>query len=373
MKWSFTIAKLFGTRVQIHLTFLLLLVFVAAQYYFASGAEAAVRGVFLIISVFFCVLLHEFGHVAAALKYGITTPKITLYPIGGIASLTRIPKKPLQELVVAAAGPAVNLTIALIIVLIRGNVPTIPAEGVLTAGFSIIDALFWVNASLFFFNLIPAFPMDGGRMFRALLGLFLSRGTATHLAVTVGQVIAIAGAIWAMSNGQILLTFIAAFIFLAGKGEETMVDQELLLEGHTAGEAGMSDFKTFHLDDKLNKVIDKILEGDQDVFPVINDLKDCIAAISFNEVIAAIQHYGPDAHVRDAVNSVPEQIPESTPAFDAWQKLARSRMAGAAVVDEAGHLKKWLTNRQFSEFMVVQALAGHKPERSLRAAATEEI
>ena len=355
MKWSFSIARIAGTEVRLHLTFVIFIVAVAIQYYFTSGILPALQGTVLLLGVFLCVLLHEFGHVAAALRFGITTPRITLLPIGGVAGLTRIPKIPMQELLVAIAGPAVNIVIALVLIAIRGGVPQWPPSG---AGgeFSMLDSLIWINIALVVFNMIPAFPMDGGRVFRALLTMLMPRVTATHFAARLGQGIAIAGGIWALGTGHLFLALIAVFIFLAGKGEETLVDQESLLEGRSADDAAMSEFHTFQLDDPLRDVIQQILAGDQDCFPVVSDSGDCVAAINFNQVLAAFQHYGEDARVRDAVDAIPPQIKADAPAFDAFQKLVRSRMPGAAVVDENGRLKKWLTTRQFSEFMALCAL-----------------
>ncbi len=355
MKWSFTIAKIAGTRVQLHVTFLFFIILIFGQSYLTQGLSESIRATAFLLSVFFCVLLHEFGHVIAALRYGITTPKITLLPFGGLASMTRIPKKPGEELVVALAGPAVNVVIAAILILIQGGLPGWNGMN-FTDRLPILDALIWVNLVLVMFNLIPAFPMDGGRVFRALLSYRMSRQRATRLAAEVGRVLAVVGSIWAISTGQIMLFFVAIFVFFAGHGEEVMADEEHLLQGHTAGDAAMSDFQTLEMDNSLKKVVDLIIQGNQESFPVINHAGDCIASLDFQEVVLALRTFGVDALVRDAVGTIPEQIRVETPAYEAYQRLLRSKLSGAAVVDGSGRLVKWLTQKNLAEFMVLESL-----------------
>eukprot|EP01031_Cornospumella_fuschlensis_P016581 gene16581-biopygen13992 len=161
MKWSYRIATIAGTEVRIHITFFILLLFVAfTGMRSGQGMESALHAVLFICTMFFCVLLHEFGHVFAARGYGIRTPDITLLPIGGLARLERMPRKPSQELVVAIAGPAVNVVIAAGIWLILGVLPSFEVLGHLERPGQFLEKLMWWNAIMVVFNLIPAFPMD---------------------------------------------------------------------------------------------------------------------------------------------------------------------------------------------------------------------
>jgi len=360
MKWSFTIARIAGTEVRIHGTFVLFLILIAVQAYFTQGgAKPALWTAILFLGVFFCVLLHEFGHAAAALRFGITTPRITLLPIGGVAQMTRIPKEPVKELIIAIAGPLVNVVIAAILIAVQGRFPffvSVPDAASLSAD-SMVNLLIIINISLVVFNLIPAFPMDGGRIFRALLAMFTNRTVATVIAVKVGQVIAIGGLILAVGAGQIIPAIIAVFIFFAGKGEEAFVAQESLLEGRTAGEAGMTEFRSVKMNDRLADVLELVLRGDQDSFPVVNLHGNCVAALSFPDILAALQQGG--VLVSDAVAVIPRQISAKTSAFEALQALMESGHCGAAVIDEEGKMLRWLTIRQLQEFLAVQTLKMH--------------
>src|SRR4051794_27183377 len=185
MTWSIPIGVIGGTAIRIHVTFLLLLLWIAVGHYAQGGTEAAVQGVTFIVLVFACVVLHELGHVFAARRYGVHTPDITLLPIGGVARLARIPEIPGQELVIALAGPAVNVVIAALLYMALGAFPTLAGVEVQNPGVDILARLASVNLFLFLFNLIPAFPMDGGRVLRALLAYRMGFARATQVAASV--------------------------------------------------------------------------------------------------------------------------------------------------------------------------------------------
>jgi Zn-dependent protease len=189
MQWSFPIARVAGSEIRIHLTFFLLLLWIGIAHFQQGGGAAATEGVLFIIAVFACVVLHELGHAIAARRYGIKTPRITLLPIGGIAELEKMPEKPMEEVVVAIAGPLVNVAIAGVLIFVLGAYPDVSTISEIedpSAGF--LARLAVVNIVLVLFNLIPAFPMDGGRVLRALLATHYSRVRATEIAATVGQI-----------------------------------------------------------------------------------------------------------------------------------------------------------------------------------------
>src|ERR1700693_3466059 len=158
MGWSLPVFRIAGIQLRIHVTFLWLIGWLPFRYYEEGGTAAAAGSVFFILLLFACVVLHEFGHAFAAKAFGINTPDITLLPIGGVARLERMPEEPLQELIIAAAGPAVNLIIALCLFITGGSFVYPP-----TAASSLNDVLLTINVVLLLFNLLPAFPMDGGR------------------------------------------------------------------------------------------------------------------------------------------------------------------------------------------------------------------
>lgn len=227
MKWSYKIARIAGTDVKIHLTFLMLLAYIALSN-LKYGAASAIFGVVFVVLVFGCILLHEFGHVFAARKFGIRTPDVTLYPIGGVARLERMPERPVQELIVALAGPAVNVVIAaalsIVLIALGIGVSLTGVGGFAFGGLSsLIVGLVAVNVWLVLFNMIPAFPMDGGRVLRALLAMRMSYARATRIAAKVGRALAVvAGAIGVFYSP--MLVFIAIFIYFAAGQEAAAAD-----------------------------------------------------------------------------------------------------------------------------------------------------
>src|ERR1044071_9790845 len=211
MQWSIKVARVAGTEIRIHFTFLLFLAWIGIGYYQAGGAAAAIQGILFIVLLFGCVLLHEFGHVLAARVYGIRTPDITLLPIGGVARLQRMPDEPWQELVIALAGPLVNVVIALTLFVFVGW-RGFSIEGA-ASGADLLVQLLAINVILVLFNLLPAFPMDGGRVLRALLATRLSYARATQIAASIGQACAfIFGFLGLFGNP--LLIFIALFVYM---------------------------------------------------------------------------------------------------------------------------------------------------------------
>ena len=214
MSWSFPIGTVKGTVIRLHVTFLLFLLWIGVTHYAQGGQRAALEGVLFISLLFLCVLLHEFGHVFAARRYGVQTPDITLLPIGGVARLERIPEKPSEELVVALAGPAVNVVIAALLFLVLGGLPSM-GDGmqVQNSGVGMLERLAWVNISLVVFNLVPAFPMDGGRVLRAMLAYRLGYARGTRIAAGVGQAVAFALGLLGLF-GNPLLIFIALFVYM---------------------------------------------------------------------------------------------------------------------------------------------------------------
>ena len=223
MSWSLNIGKVAGTVVRIHLTFLLFLAWIFAASYASNGKAAAFDGLVFMVLLFLCVLLHEFGHIFTARAFGVATPYVTLLPIGGVAQLERIPEEPWEEFLIAIAGPLVNVAIAIVLVLAFGaTLQPSAASAVDNMAIPLVNRLAAVNVFLAVFNLIPAFPMDGGRVLRALLASKFGFVRATEIAASIGQVVAFAlGFIGLMYNP--ILIFIAIFVYLAAASEAHMV------------------------------------------------------------------------------------------------------------------------------------------------------
>jgi Zn-dependent protease len=228
MRSSVKVASIFGIEVRIHLTFLIFLAWIWLSYYQIAGLSGAIQGVLFILALFACVLLHEFGHAFAARAFGIRTPDITLLPIGGVARLSRIPDTPWQEFVVAIAGPLVNVAIAAALMfLIHGTTDFQNVEHLESPRIELLTKLASVNVMLVLFNLIPAFPMDGGRVLRSLLAMAMPYARATQIAAWIGQGLAIVFVIFGFfANppffGNPLLIFIAYFIFVGAQQEAAM-------------------------------------------------------------------------------------------------------------------------------------------------------
>lgn len=232
MKWSFQLARIAGIDVRIHATFFLLIAWFGTVYFLEGGYGAMVVGLSFIILLFACVVLHEFGHALAARAYGINTPDITLLPIGGIARLERMPDKPWQELVVALAGPAVNVVIAFGLYIVLGRFFGLGDLEQLAEGRgNLLTQLLAINVILVVFNLLPAFPMDGGRVLRALLAMRLSHARATRIAATVGQTVAVLFGLLGLFGGNPFLLFIAVFVFFGARAEADFATFKETAEG----------------------------------------------------------------------------------------------------------------------------------------------
>jgi Zn-dependent protease len=218
MSWSINIGRIAGTAVRIHITFILFLGWIFFANYVAEGLEAALASLVFLVLLFACVLAHEFGHIFTARAFGVATPDVTLLPIGGVARLERIPEEPRQELLIAIAGPLVNVAIALGLVLAGASLQAGDLAAMDSSSVSLVDGLAAVNLFLALFNMIPAFPMDGGRVLRALLATRMGYVRATEIAAKIGQGVAFAlGFVGLLYNP--MLIFIAIFVYLAASGE----------------------------------------------------------------------------------------------------------------------------------------------------------
>src|SRR5690349_18311772 len=271
MKWSFRIGRVSGIDIYVHFTFLLLLGWVVlANLSREGGLDVAIREGLFVLTLFGIIVLHELGHALAARQYGIRTHDITLLPIGGVARLERMPDDPRQELVVALAGPAVNALLAagIYLGLVMGHGLLHPSA-VLQVGGSLLDQLFWVNVTLAVFNLLPAFPMDGGRVLRALLAMRMDYVRATQIAASIGQAMAIVFGLLGLLTNPFLL-FIALFVWIGAAQEASMVQMRTALSGIPVSRAMLTDFHSVAPDDPAKRVLELILAGSQEDFPVVD-------------------------------------------------------------------------------------------------------
>lgn len=357
MKWSFRIATIAGTEVRIHATFFLLLLFVAASG-MAHGIGGAVVSVLLVLAMFACVLLHEFGHVWAARLYGIKTPDITLLPIGGLARLERMPRKPTQELVVAICGPLVNVLIAAAIGLFLG------ASMQLRPDLAFGDlGKFWVNLMqwnlwMVAFNMIPAFPMDGGRVLRAFLAMFTDYAKATRWAASVGQAIAMLAFLAMLISGMLhpFLVLIAIFIFIAAGQEAAMVTQQEAIRGLSVRDAMLTDFRALRPNALLREAVDLLLSGSQQDFPVLDESGGFTGLLSRTKLISALAEHGPGYPAQFVVERCGDGIHPSQGLTEAMERLNASLCPALPVLDpQTGRLVGLLTAENIGEALMIKA------------------
>src|SRR5712671_5508523 len=220
MFWSLNIGSIAGTQVRIHITFLLFLGWIFISGYASGGSQEAWSSLAFLVLLFMCVLAHEFGHIFMARAFGVSTPDVTLLPIGGVARLERIPEKPHEEFLVAIAGPLVNVAISIVLIAVAPTHLNVAHFAAMESPkVSMIDRLAEINLFLAVFNMIPAFPMDGGRVLRALLAIRLGHVRATEIAATIGQWTAFGLGFLGLFSGNPILVFIAIFVYLAAAAE----------------------------------------------------------------------------------------------------------------------------------------------------------
>jgi Zn-dependent protease/CBS domain-containing protein len=353
MKWSWKIARIAGIDVNIHTTFLLLIAFVAISYGVSGGSPAVIaEGVLFILALFGCVLLHEFGHALAARRFGIQTRDITLLPIGGVARLERMPEKPRQELWVALAGPAVNVVIAA--VLFFGLLAFQALEPVsqlsVTSG-NFFERLLAVNLWLVVFNLIPAFPMDGGRVLRALLATRMDYTRATQLAATLGQGLAfLMGLLGLFGNPSLL--FIAFFVWIGAAQEASMVQLKSALSGIPVSRAMLTDFQVLSPTDPLSRPKDLLLSGSQRDFPVAANGSP-VGILTREDLLQALSTKNETILVSFAMQKQFEVIDSSQMLDELSLKLQSSGQNILPVVHN-GVLVGLVTLENIGEFMMIQ-------------------
>ncbi len=353
MPWSPKIGTIAGTAVRIHVTFLLFLAWIFGASYLSAGPQAAWTSLLFMVLLFACVLAHEFGHILTARAFGIATPDVTLLPIGGVARLERIPEQPGQEFLIAIAGPAVNVVIGLALILFAGAHLT---DGHLAAiestRVSMVDRLAVVNLFLAVFNLIPAFPMDGGRVLRALLAYRLGFARATQVAAAIGQAVAFALGFLGLF-GNPLLIFIAIFVYLAAASEAHLVAMRAVAHDVPVGAAMITQYATLQPDAHVDTAIETLLHTSQTEFPVVDPTGRPVGVLNRTDLIRALKQLGPDARVAAAMTADVPTLPNRSSLEDAFRILQEKSAPAVAVVDPAGRLLGLVTAASVGEMLMV--------------------
>lgn len=289
MKWSFKLGRFLGIDIFIHFTFPILLTVIGLAHWMPGRSlGAALGGVLFFALIFLCVLLHEYGHALMARCFGVGTRDITLLPIGGVARLERIPEKPMEEMLVALAGPAMNVLIALALaawLTLEHAWEPLSALGIAEGG--MIERLLAVNVGLVLFNMLPAFPMDGGRVLRAALAMNMDYARATSIAAKVGKVMAVLFAIYGLFTSPMLI-LIAFFVWAGASQEATMAQVRSVVTGATVRDAMVTSFHTVTPSTTLQEMAALMLSGEQRDYPVMKH-EHLIGMLSHADLLTAMQ------------------------------------------------------------------------------------
>ena len=364
MRWSFPVGRLFGVQVLVHATFPLLLIYVALESLAAShDIHRATQMVVLTLLMFGCVLAHEFGHVLTARRFGCQTRNVTILPIGGVANLESLPEKPWQELLMAAAGPLVNAAIVLALL------PIVGLKVLLSSTANDPDALLdnlplmlmAANVFMAVFNLLPAFPMDGGRMLRALLAMRISYVRATQIAARVGRILAVvfcAASFWTSPT----LAIIGVVVWIGAGREASVVTSRALLDGVRVRSAMLTDFGSLSPFDTLGETVSRVIAGVQKSFPVVNQ-GHLMGLLTHRNLVRSLSLRGGDVLVSDVMN---QDYATASPEEQLQQVLARVSVQGQEAtlipVLDGDQLVGLLSLENIGEYLALRdAISRHAP------------
>jgi Zn-dependent protease/CBS domain-containing protein len=354
MGWSIPIFRVAGIQLRIHITFLLLIAWLAFGYYAEGGSAVAASRVIFVLLLFLCVVLHEFGHAFAAKAFGINTPDITLLPIGGVARLERMPEEPVQELVIAVAGPLVNVVIALGLLVAGGGQAFVNPSTSTMEGGGLIAQLMTINILLVLFNLLPAFPMDGGRVLRALLATRLSYARATQIAASVGQgfafVFGFIGLIW-----NPFLIFIALFVYIGASQEAALAQMKDVSRRFPVSSAMVREFRTLPENATLQEAVDALLATSQHDFPVVDETGNVAGVLTRHDLIAALRKNDPTLRVGDVMRRDIPTVTTGTRFEDAFRIMQECNCPAVPVLDSMKRLVGLLTPENVTELMMIQS------------------
>jgi Zn-dependent protease/predicted transcriptional regulator len=355
VKWSWKLARVAGIDIYVHATFLLLLAWIALGAYQQGGAPAAINGVLFILAVFASVVLHEYGHALTARRFGVNTKDIILLPIGGVARLERMPDDPKQELLIAIAGPIVTivLAVALYLALVVTHGPT-RLNQILAINAPFLAQLMRINVWLAAFNLLPAFPMDGGRVLRAALAMRTDYVRATELAARIGKGFALLfGIVGLFVTGNPFLVLIALFVWLGAAGEATLAQTRTAFSGVPVERVMIRDVRLLSPNDTLATAVDHVLAGFQQDFPVVDD-GTVVGVLTRADLLTALASHGRDARVGDVMQRRFVTAEPSDALDEAFNRLQGCKCHTLPVV-RGRELVGVLTMENVAEFLMIES------------------
>ncbi|UCD85098.1 MAG: site-2 protease family protein [Deltaproteobacteria bacterium] len=353
MRWSFKLGKIFGIDFRIHVTFFLLLFFVFISGLSQRGPEQAIRAVLFISAVFACVIIHELSHSLIARRFGKEAKSITLLPIGGVATMEEMPEKPGQEIAMSIVGPFINLLIAGLLYVLIGHwtgisVPNLYPES--TREF--FAGLIGVNIILAIFNLIPAFPMDGGRVLRGILGMRVDHVRATSMAVAIGQAFSLLFIFYGLFFNWWLI-LIGLFLYIGAGSEKQQVMLLAILRGVPASEIMATDFRSLRPNEPLSRSLEHIYHGCQEDFPVVGD-RGIEGVLTRMGILSAIHEKGVEVPVSEVMDRNFPSIDLRTSLDQIYRKLQSAQKTCAAVL-EGDQLKGMLCLDGISRYLMIQS------------------
>ena len=325
--------RIFRINFRIHITFFLLLFFIFLSVLASKGLKAALIETIFICSVFLCVLIHEIGHSLIARRFGKEAKSITLLPIGGVSALEEMPEKPAQEILMAIIGPFINIAIAFVLFLIVGRMSTAKELTLIsTNAGNFFPNLVTVNIFLAIFNLIPAFPMDGGRVFRGFLAFWMDFVSATRAAVLVGQIIAMIFIFSVFLGANFWLSIIGIFLFLAATGEKQEVVLRSALHKVPISEVMTTEFISLRPDEPLSSALEHFHHGCQNDFPVIGD-SGVEGILTRDKILSSIHEKGTNVPVSEVMDKTFVVVDSRTPLDEVYRKLLLSHKTAVAVIE----------------------------------------
>ena len=351
MKWSFKIGKLFGIPIRVHLTFLLLLLFIGYVGSKQGGSEGAILGMIVIIFIFVCVILHEVGHSLVAVHYGIKVNDIILLPIGGVSRMEEIPEDPKQEITISIVGPLVSFGLALIFFILAMAIhQSINFKQISLFNRNVVASLFWINLVLGLFNLIPAFPMDGGRVLRGILATRMESMKATKIAVSVGQGFAILLFFFGIFFNW-WMALIAIFIYLGAEGEERMVAVRSSLGKSSVKLAMLTDVHTVSPDETVGEVLERICHGLQQDFPVVEG-GEVVGILSREAIFSALHKHEKSTRVKDVMQKDFVSTTEDTSLSEIYKTMIAHRLHVMPVMKDK-KLKGMINLEQIGKYHMI--------------------
>lgn len=373
MKRSLRIGSVSGIGIFLHWTFLLLIAAIFGFYYVQSqSVGAALSGMGLILGVFLCVVLHELGHALTARRFGVGTRSITLYPIGGLARLQRIPSEPMKEFWIAIGGPAVNLVIAALLgiaLLVLDG--TFNPEVLRAPGRHTVASLMWINLALAAFNMLQAFPMDGGRVLRSLLALRQDYAKATQTAANVGQFMAILFGLFGLLSFNPILLFIALFVYVGAQQESQQAMYRAFTEGTPVRQAMVTRFATLGVEETLNDAVDELLTGTDHDFPIVQD-GNIVGLLRRKQLIQALSSHDRDTPVQEVAERTFFTTEPGAPLDEVFQRMNAENCTTVPVV-EGEQLVGLLTLENVGELiMISSALQGRAPAAIRRSDVSDD-